>query len=114
MFDMLRRGFGSHESNNLTSGNSPGRVDMRDRDPPNSGLGAHESREAGYVSELTRFMDQFLEEHPEITADQRRGFHIYWDRKVDFAEQEKAREDSVPVDSYYYFGNPWPHDEETQ
>lgn len=60
----------------------------------------------GYVSEFTQFMNEFVAEHPEIVADQYRGRSMYWDKHVDMAEQEEAAQDSVPVDSYYYFGNP--------
>ena len=63
----------------------------------------------GYVSEFTAFMNGYLKEHPEVVADQHHGWDIYWDKIVDFDEQKKAEETSVPVDSYYYFGNPWKH-----
>jgi len=63
-----------------------------------------------YVSEFTRFMDDYLKNHPEVVADQHVGRAIYWDKQVDLAEIEKAEADSVPVDSYYYFGNPSPRD----
>lgn len=58
---------------------------------------------AGYVSEFTQFMDKFLEEHPEVIENERRGWRIFWDRKVDLAELKKASEDSVPTKAYYYF-----------
>jgi hypothetical protein len=62
----------------------------------------------GFVSDFTRFIDGFLEEHPEVVADQRAGRAIYWDRPVDLKQLEAERRDTVPTDSYYYFGNPWP------
>lgn len=62
-----------------------------------------------YVSEFTRFMNEFLAQHPDIIADQYRGRAIYWDKgHVDIAEEEKAVRDSVAVDSYFYFGKPAP------
>ena len=62
-----------------------------------------------YVSEFTQFMNEFLAQHPDVVADQYRGRAIYWDKQVDFAAQEEALRDSVPVDGYYYFGNPALH-----
>ncbi|SFH85570.1 Protein of unknown function [Collimonas sp. OK307] len=56
----------------------------------------------GYVSEITQFLDKFLEEHPEVIDEQSRGWHIFWDRDVDLGELKKADEDSVPAKPYYY------------
>lgn len=42
-------------------------------------------------------MDKFLIEYPEVVENQRRGWYIFWDRKVDLEELEKSREDSVPI-----------------
>ena len=51
----------------------------------------------GYVSEFTQFIDEFMEKHPEVEENRRRGWKIFWDRKVDFEDLEKAARDSVPV-----------------
>lgn len=32
----------------------------------------------GYISEFSRFMEAFLHEHPDIVADQRRGWLLFW------------------------------------
>ena len=56
----------------------------------------------GYVSEITQFLDKFLDEHPEVIDEQSRGWHIFWDRDVDLGELKKAGEDSVPAKPYYY------------
>jgi len=56
----------------------------------------------GYVSEITQFLDKFLEEHPEVIDEQSRGWHIFWDRDVDLGELKKADADSVPAKPYYY------------
>lgn len=63
--------------------------------------------EAAYVSDATIFIEAFLRAHPEVVSDQKIGRAIYWDRPVDLQRQEEAFADSVPTDSYYYFGNPW-------
>ena len=61
-----------------------------------------------YVSEFTRFMNDYLEQHPEVVADQHKGRAMYWDKHVDLDELKRASSSEVPVDSYYYFGNLWP------
>lgn len=60
---------------------------------------------SGYVSEFSRFIDHYLQEHPEVVEDQRRGWNIFWNHHVDFVEQKLAEEDAVPDDSY---GFKWP------
>jgi hypothetical protein len=35
---------------------------------------------SGYESDLTRFMRQFLEQHPEELESQARGRAIWWDK----------------------------------
>lgn len=53
-----------------------------------------------FVSEYTQFIEHYLEEHPEVVADQHDGRLIYWDKKVDLEAQKKAEMDSVPDDIY--------------
>lgn len=60
-----------------------------------------------YVSEFTLFMNQYLAEHPQVVEDQERGWNIYWNRKVDQAALEKARQDSVPDDGYGFHPAYW-------
>lgn len=50
-----------------------------------------------YVSEFTYFMQDFVQMHPEVIADQRRGWNIHWDHQVDFDELERAGHDSLPL-----------------
>jgi len=54
------------------------------------------------VSEFEQFMEKFMGEHPEVVEDQRKGWYIFWDHKVDLNALKKATEDSVPVKGYYY------------
>lgn len=56
-----------------------------------------------YVSEFTAFMNDYLDKHPEVVADQARGRAIYWDRKLNFDELKKEAEDSAPAEPYAYF-----------
>lgn len=53
-----------------------------------------------YVSEFTQFINGYLDAHPEVVKDQKTGWNIHWDHKVDFQALEEAREDSVPDDGY--------------
>ena len=56
----------------------------------------------GYVSEFEQFLDQYKQTHPNVEADQRRGWNIWWDHNLDLTEVDRARQDSVPVSPYYY------------
>jgi len=60
-----------------------------------------------YVSEFTVFMNRYLEDHPEAVKEQHRGWRIYWDHKIDLAEQERALKDSVPDDGYGFHSSAW-------
>ena len=40
-------------------------------------------KETMYESDLTRFIRQFLEEHPEEVESQRKGRAIWWDKTRD-------------------------------
>ncbi len=69
--------------------------------------GATTKLDRRYVSEFTHFMDHFLEEHPEVIKDQRIGWRLYWDKRVDQTAQEKAEHDSVPADGYGFYASAW-------
>lgn len=66
-------------------------------------------RDKAYVSEFEKFINHFLEEHPEVLEDQRTGRAIYWDRKVDLTAQDKAEKDMVPDDHYGFDYSAWHH-----
>lgn len=72
---------------------------MRDRSLPSKA----KKIDRHYVSEFHVFMTRFLEEHPEIPADQARGRGMYWDKKLDLDALDKAAEDSVPPEPYSYY-----------
>lgn len=61
-----------------------------------------------YVSEYTAFINGFLGQHPEVKEDQRRGWLIYWDHKIDLAQEEKALQDRAPEDGYGFYYQAWP------
>lgn len=66
-----------------------------------------ESIDRTYVSEHTKFINDFLVHHPEVVRDQWIGREIYWDRRVDFAELAKAATDQVPDDAYGFSWRAW-------
>ena len=55
-----------------------------------------------YVSEFECFFGKLLEEHPELVEDQRKGWNIWWDHKVDLEAERLALTDAVPTPAYYY------------
>jgi hypothetical protein len=57
---------------------------------------------AAYESEFGQFLHDFMEEHPDVEEDQKRGWYIWWDHRVDLDELDKQRKDSVPVKPYHY------------
>ena len=72
-----------------------------------SRLHRHKSAiDRSYVSDFTRFIDQFLEAHPEERREQHRGWRIYWDKCVDLKTLRELEESEVPTPSYYYFDSP--------
>jgi hypothetical protein len=72
---------------------------------PTVSLESDDSRN-GYVSDFTRFMEGFMKSHPEAEVEQRQGWSMYWNRKVEFDRLEEAAADAVPTDPYYYFATP--------
>lgn len=58
-----------------------------------------------YVSEFTVFMNHYLEDHPEAVKEQHVGWRIYWDHKIDLADQDRAVKDSVPDDGYGFYSS---------
>jgi hypothetical protein len=54
-----------------------------------------------YVSEFTLFIDQYLEQHPEVVEAQRCGWDFGWHTAwFDPQAAREAAEDSVPDDLY--------------
>ncbi|MCC7704547.1 DUF3460 family protein [Janthinobacterium sp. GW460P] len=59
-------------------------------------------RRSGYVSEFTRFIDDYLQTHPQARENQRRGWRIWWERPAKLRELELIQADSVPEPPYHY------------
>ena len=59
-------------------------------------------RRSGYISDFTRFIDGYLQTHPDVQASQRKGWRLWWERPVNFDEWRRAGTDSVPEPPYHY------------
>ena len=60
---------------------------------------------AGYESEHTKFMREWMEKHPEEREEQKKGRALWWDKPQVVEERQRLKEASVPVKPYYYDGN---------
>jgi hypothetical protein len=60
-----------------------------------------------YISEFSVFMNHYLEDHPEVVAEQRRGWEFFWNPKADLEAMDKEPEDIAPDDAYGYSWSAW-------
>ncbi|MEN3110851.1 DUF3460 family protein [Uliginosibacterium paludis] len=56
-----------------------------------------------YVSEFTKFMNGWLEEHPEELRTRQEGRALWWDKPQDPAVQQSNATSRVPQKPYPYF-----------
>lgn len=57
---------------------------------------------AMYESEHTKFMREWLAQHPEELEEQRKGRALWWDRPQSLEEQRRAAQARVPQKPYPY------------
>jgi hypothetical protein len=58
---------------------------------------------AAYESEHTRFMREWMQQHPDEVEVQRSGRALWWDKAArDLDSQRRQREAQVPQKAYYY------------
>lgn len=55
-----------------------------------------------YESDVTRFLRELVEEHPEIEESKREGRALFWDRTVDFDALEREAQSEVAWKGYPY------------
>ena len=55
-----------------------------------------------YESELTKFMREFLERHPEELEERRKGRALWWDKPQDLETRHRRQQSNVPQKPYYY------------
>lgn len=56
-----------------------------------------------YESEITKFIREFLERHPEVAERQKRHRATWWDRPQNFEERKALEEAKVPKKPYEYY-----------
>jgi len=56
-----------------------------------------------YVSDFTKFMDQFLKVHPEVVEEQMSSWASFWDLKI-FPDTMHMRKEDFIRDDHYGFG----------
>lgn len=59
-----------------------------------------------YESEITRFMRQLIQQHPELTELQKKNRATWWDKKLDPDQQARFQQSNVGVHGYAYFPVP--------
>jgi len=60
-----------------------------------------------YVSELTRFLRDFVQKNPQVVEQQKKNRLTWWDRPQDLDTLQARRQSAVPQPGYVYF--PLPH-----
>ncbi len=55
-----------------------------------------------YESEHTKFMREWLEQHPQEVDEQKKGRALWWDKPQDVEQTRRLREAAVPTKPYYY------------
>ncbi|THF60328.1 DUF3460 family protein [Pseudothauera rhizosphaerae] len=55
-----------------------------------------------YESEHTKFMREWLAQHPQEVEEQKKGRALWWDKPQDLDTSTRRAQAQVPVKSYYY------------
>jgi uncharacterized protein YcaQ len=55
-----------------------------------------------YESDITRFLRELKEKHPDLERKQREGRAIWWDKEIDFDELRRFEQSKVPQPPYVY------------
>lgn len=63
--------------------------------------------DTGYVSEFTVFINQYLEQHPQVVEEQQRGWRFFWAPKIDLPALNETQEYPVRDDSYGFSWAAW-------
>ncbi len=57
---------------------------------------------AMYESDHTKFMREWMDNHPEERQEQQKGRALWWDKPQDLETQRRNKEAQVPTKPYYY------------
>jgi hypothetical protein len=55
-----------------------------------------------YVSDFTKFINAWMEQHPEEREEQKKSRALWWDKPQNAAEQEAARASKIAQKPYPY------------
>jgi hypothetical protein len=59
------------------------------------------SREKGYESEVSRFINELKHQHPDLEVKQREARALWWERPpIDLEEMERRQQSEVPFKPY--------------
>lgn len=59
----------------------------------------------GYESEITEFLKNYKQQHPDTDQRQREGRARLWDKYIDPELQEDFKAATLPQQPYVYYGN---------
>lgn len=57
---------------------------------------------AGYVSDITRFLQELKDRNPDLERQQRVGRAIWWDKDVDPELYKRFEQSTLPQPAYVY------------
>ncbi|MFZ5523356.1 MAG: DUF3460 family protein [Pseudomonadota bacterium] len=60
-----------------------------------------------YVSDFTKFIDQYLDEHPEVVEEQKQGWASFWQLKAEIRAPEISKDDIAADDGYGFAWSAW-------
>jgi hypothetical protein len=63
-------------------------------------------QKTGYVSDITRFIRDFLDKNPHVVEVQKAARATWWDKKQDLELRERNEESHVPQTGYQYYDKP--------
>jgi len=58
--------------------------------------------DTSYESDHTKFMREWMEQHPAETIEQQKGRALWWDKPQKLETQQRFDEAEIPVKPYYY------------
>jgi hypothetical protein len=65
------------------------------------------AKDTKYVSEITKFINSYMEQNPKLKEKQQLLRDTWWDTNgVDLAEEKVYNESKVKLDGYAYFSYP--------
>jgi hypothetical protein len=67
---------------------------------------ANDMKLRNYESETTKFIRDFLEQHPQVVEKQKRNRATWWDRPQNLDERKKLEEAKIAQQGYVYYNKP--------